>query len=264
MDNAWGNRAEWEQNRQQDKDKQDSADGADSGDDGVGEGERVGDDGYGTAADSTDTSDGTATGGDEDSKAWQALKWARAIRERLFVETDLDGETNEKRLWVWDSERRVHSMRDAESRIVRELEAMFDDPRTRLPKPWPYKPGYGRDVLAVLKALEPRIDSRPGLVGFRNRTLDLSNPQSPEWWEPRPSDCLSFRLGYDWRKNAECPVYDRFLLEVVGDEEFGFSVRPVFSVCDCDPSAVVGRRRRREGVCYSEGCVVGGGGGEYG
>ena len=205
VENGWANRREWERERAQQAQ-------ADASGGGYGREERIPDDVYDTeaAAGATDT-----TGGEVDdvgdSKAWRPYLWADRVRAVLHVETD-----REQRIYHYDRKRRIHVAEGTEPMVARLVRSLFLDRQSGLPKPaGGPKPSHYSDVITELKTAKPRINMRPMLYGFKNRTLDLSNPLKPVVSKPGPEDCLTHRAAYKYRRKAKCPSYDRFIGEVL-------------------------------------------------
>jgi putative DNA primase/helicase len=75
-------------------------------------------------------------------------------------------------------------------------------------------------ILAVARTMTPvadpgeHWDTMPGLIGAPNGVIDLrlGKPR-----DGRPEDRITMQVGVPFEPDADCPRWERFLLEVLGD-----------------------------------------------
>ena len=175
------------------------------------------------------TSDTTGGGGpvddDADSKAWRPYVWAERIQNILKIEAGLVGD-DDKKLYHYDFRRKVHTGTDTETGVVpRKVKDLWLDRKSGLPKPaGGPKPAHYADVVRELRTMIPRINANPNLFGFKDATVDLTDLDNPKIAEPSPDDCLTHRMRYKYDRDAVCPTWDRFLEEVLPDEQYAYLI----------------------------------------
>jgi phage/plasmid-associated DNA primase len=75
-------------------------------------------------------------------------------------------------------------------------------------------------ILAVARTMTPVADpgedwdTVPGLIGAANGVIDLTTGKLRDG---RPEDRITMQVGVPFEPDADCPRWDRFLLEVLGD-----------------------------------------------
>ncbi len=75
-------------------------------------------------------------------------------------------------------------------------------------------------ILAVARTMTPVADpgedwdTVPGLIGAPNGVIDLTTGKLRDG---RPEDRITMQVGVPFEPDADCPRWDRFLLEVLGD-----------------------------------------------